>query len=411
VIAGQRQACIAGAGTNAGGRRLAAVERFDAVVIGAGPAGSTAAYRLAHAGASVLLVDRARFPRDKPCGGGLTDRAVDQIPVDVTPVVEDTVSTFELGLAYRQRFERRSEKPLLLMTQRRRLDAYLADRAAEAGASFRPSAKVTAVSADGRLNVDGVAVRADALIGADGVNGVTARAVGLDGDHDHAVALEGNVSYEALEQARFRGRVLVELGTVPGGYAWAFPKGDHVNVGVGGWLREGPRLRAHLSRVCREYGIPEERLEGTRGFRLPMRRAGAPAATGCTLLVGDAAGLVDPLSGDGMYEAFLSARLAAEAVLEERLETYAPALARALGPHTAASWGAKVALERFPRLTYGIARFPLTWRAIESQLRSPCGNSDGLRGATGLTLRVVEGLARAAGDPGRPYRLEATQTS
>jgi flavin-dependent dehydrogenase len=297
------------------------------------------------------------------------------------------------------------------MTQRRRLDAFLAERAEEAGAVFRQGARVDSVSAGGTLSVDGRKVRAATLIGADGVNGTTARSAGLDGGHDHAVALEGNVPFEALPRERFRGRVLVELGTVPGGYAWVFPKGDHVNVGVGGWLREGPRLRAHLARVCREYGIPAEQLEGTRGYRLPMRRAGSAPARDRTLLVGDAAGLVDPLSGDGMFEAFLSARLAADAVLTGHLEGYAPALARALGPHTAASWGAKVALERFPRLTYGIARFPLTWRAIESQLSSGRGNSDGTRGVVGLTLRVVEGLARAAGDPGRPYRLEVTQTS
>jgi geranylgeranyl reductase family protein len=390
------------------------VERFDVVVVGAGPAGSTAAYRLARAGASVLLADRAGFPRDKPCGGGLTDRAVAQIPFDVAPVVEDAVCTFELGLRYERRFERRSASPLILMTQRRRLDAYLAEQAAVAGADFRDGVRVDVIENAEKgvtLTVGGSRVTAGALIGADGVNGTTARSVGLDGGHDHAVALEGNVPLEALDEERFRGRVLVELGTVPGGYAWVFPKSDHVNVGVGGWLREGPRLRTHLSRVCREYGIPEDRLEETRGYRLPMRHAGSSPATGRTLLVGDAAGLVDPLSGDGMYEAFLSARLATDAVLADELDGYAPALARALGPHAAASWGAKVALERFPRLTYGIARVPITWRAIESQLRSARGNSDGLRGLTGLTLRVVEGLARAAGDPGRAYRLEVTQAS
>ena len=184
------------------------MERFDAVVIGAGPAGSTAAYRLARAGASVLLEDRARFPRDKPCGGGLTDRAVDQIPVDVTPVVEDAVSTFELGLAYRRRFERRSKTPLLLMTQRRRLDAFLAEKAAEAGAVFRAGVKVNDVDADGSLKIDGITVRAGALIGADGVNGITARSIGLDGGHDHAVALEGNVPYEAVDEPRDRKSVV-----------------------------------------------------------------------------------------------------------------------------------------------------------------------------------------------------------
>jgi geranylgeranyl reductase family protein len=387
------------------------VERFDAVVIGAGPAGSTAAYRLARAGASTLLVDRARFPRDKPCGGGLTARAVAEIPFDVSPVVEDTAATFELGLRYRRRFERTSAEPLILMTQRRRLDAFLAERAAEAGAEFRQGVRVDSVSSDGSVSVDGRRVQAGIVVGADGVNGTTARSVGLAGGHDYAVALEGNVPLGTLPEARFRSRVLVELGTVPGGYVWVFPKGDHVNVGVGGWLREGPRLREHLARACCEYGIPPDGLEGVRGYRLPMRQAGASPASGRTLLVGDAAGLVDPLSGDGMFEAFVSARLAAEAVLAGSPAAYAPALARALGPHMAASWGAKLALERFPRLTYGIARFPLSWRAIESQLRPGSGNSEGHRGVVGVTLRVVEGLGRAAGDPGRPYRLEATQTS
>ena len=82
------------------------VERFDAIVVGAGPAGSTSALRLARAGARVLLLDRARFPRDKPCGGGLTYRAVRELPVSVDPVVEDVVDRFELGFRYGSRFER-----------------------------------------------------------------------------------------------------------------------------------------------------------------------------------------------------------------------------------------------------------------------------------------------------------------
>src|SRR5207244_7399921 len=98
---------------------LADVERFDVLVVGAGPAGSATAIHLARGGASVLLVDRARFPRDKPCGGGLTGRALRHAPCDVSPVVEHVVDRMVLRLAYGRRFARRSRAPLILMTQRR----------------------------------------------------------------------------------------------------------------------------------------------------------------------------------------------------------------------------------------------------------------------------------------------------
>ena len=138
-----------------------------------GPAGSTAAFRLARAGARVLLVDKARFPRDKPCGGGLTVRAVRLLPFSVAPVVEEEVDVFELGLGYRRRFVRRTAAPLVVMTQRRRLDAFLVEQAQEAGAEFRDGA-----TADG--------IDATVVIGADGVNGSFARSAG----HVHEVALE-----------------------------------------------------------------------------------------------------------------------------------------------------------------------------------------------------------------------------
>ena len=101
---------------------------------------------------------------------------------------------------------------------------------------------------------------------------------------------------------------------MPGGYGWIFPKGDHVNVGVGGWEAEGPRLREHLVALCRAHGVALDDLEEIRGYRLPCREPDSTLARGRALIVGDAAGLVDPLTGDGMYEAFLSGRFAAEAV-------------------------------------------------------------------------------------------------
>jgi geranylgeranyl reductase family protein len=380
------------------------VERFDAIVVGAGPAGSTAAFRLARAGARVLLLDRERFPRDKPCGGGLTYRAVRQLPMPVDPVVEDTVDRFELGFRYGTRFERRSEGPLVLMTQRRRLDAHLADQAAVAGADFRDGIRASELELqdDGAtVRFDGTAAVAPVVIGADGVNGLTVRALGLAGGRRHGVALEGNVSYVHAREDRYKGRAVVELGTVPGGYAWVFPKGDHVNVGVGGWESEGPRLREHLERACAAYGLPHEHLESLRGYRLPMRRAGERAARGRVMLVGDAAGLVDPLSGDGIYEALVSARIAAETALDllegrdRSLDDYGPKLDAALGRALSASWRAKLALERFPRLIFGVARLPLVWGFTSAFLRGDLAHPGDARGLVRAPLRLVEALGRS----------------
>jgi geranylgeranyl reductase family protein len=370
-----------------------------------------AAYRLAKAGASVLLADKARFPRDKPCGGGLTMRAVRQLPFSVEPVVEDRTSTVRLGLDFKGRFERTTERPLVLMTQRSRLDAFLAEQAAEAGADFRDGAGVRdlELADDGvRATVGRDEVAASWLLCADGVNGTAARSIGLDGGRTYGVALEGNAPYRVVSEDDYRGRLFLELANVPGGYGWVFPKGDHVNVGVGGWEREGPRLRQHLARFCREYGIPESSLENVRGYRLPLLHARARLAKGRAALLGDAAGLVDPLSGDGIYEAFLSGKLASEAVFAGDLEAYDRELRRALSSQLAAAWGAKVALDRFPRLTYAVVRTPYLWKAVESLIGGEVPSPSAMRGLRRASMRMVEAIARAAGNPGKPYKAAET---
>jgi geranylgeranyl reductase family protein len=389
------------------------MKRYHVIVVGAGPAGSTAAYRLARSGAEVLLVDRARFPRDKPCGGGVTGRAARLIPFSIDPVVEQVVSFADLRLRYGRTHARGTGRPLVYMTQRLRLDHYLAERAADAGAEFRDGVHVTAVESgqDGvAVTAGGERIEADALVGADGVNGMTARALSLGGNTTVGVALEGNLPYGKTDEARYDSRVALELGIVPGGYGWVFPKGDHLNLGVGGWASEGPRLRDHLRQLCAEHGARFEDLEDLRGYRLPLRSPKATLARGRALLVGDAAGLIDPVSGDGMYEGFLSSKLASQAVLdllarrERTLDPYGPRLARLLATHLWASWGVKAALDRFPRVTFAVAGTRIVWGAVERLLSGDVPDVGAVRGVARPPLKALALLARAAGDPGRAYR-------
>jgi geranylgeranyl reductase family protein len=392
------------------------MKRYDAIVVGAGPAGSTTAYRLAQQGVSVLLLDRATFPRDKPCGGGLTGRALRALPFGVEPVVEHVVTLAELGLGYGKRVERGSGEPLVYMTQRKLLDHYLLERAAEAGVEVREGIRATGVEANGSgptVVAGGERIHGQTLVGADGVNGVTARALGLGGNRDVGVALEGNASYDLVDPERYRGRLVIEFDTVPGGYSWVFPKGDHANFGVGGWGREGPNMRKHLVRLCEVHGIRLDDLTELRGFRLPLRQSGATIARGRTAVIGDAAGLIDPVSGDGMFEGFHSGRRVTEAILEvlagreETLEPYGPRLTRELATHYYASWSVKAALDRYPRLSFAIAQTGLVWNVVEGIIRGEIRDVHGASKLAKPGLKALAMLARWAGDPGRSYRVPA----
>ena len=202
----------------------------------------------------MLLADKATFPRDKPCGGGLTTRAFIRCPVDPTPVVEETVDVVELrfrygdvGRAARSRaghLHDPAPSPRRLSPRR--------------GTRARASrfARAQRVEFGDGVRVGGEPVEADVVVGADGANGVTARALGLgDGDRSRGRARRERRLRAGLARALSQRRAVIELADIPGGYGWVFPKGDHVNVGVGAWQTEGPRLREHLERRVRAHGL------------------------------------------------------------------------------------------------------------------------------------------------------------
>jgi geranylgeranyl reductase family protein len=297
------------------------------IVAGAGPAGSTAARLLAERGASVLLLDKQPFPRDKPCGGGVTIRAASVQDLDLSPVIEQTIYGARFSLRLGETFERRFREPLTYMTQRRCLDAYLAQRASQAGAVFRDAESVNEVEAQvtGVVKAKKAQLRervsvatnrgsyhSRVVIGADGANGVVGRAMGLRREYEEAVALEGNAPFPGGVPEEWREYVGLDLGGLAGGYGWVFPKGDHLNLGVGAWKYAGFTLRPKLAALCHRFGFDAGSLTNVRGHHLPVRVPGTPIARGPVAVVGDAAGLVDPLSGEGIHMAFESGRLAAE---------------------------------------------------------------------------------------------------
>lgn len=293
--------------------------RYDVIVVGAGPAGSTTARECASRGLSVLMLDKAEFPRDKPCGGGVTPRAAELLPFDLDPVIERAVSGLQLTTRHSKGITRYSDKNLAYLTQRRNLDSFLVEHALEAGVTLREHAPIREVEKRPShvvVRTNDETFEGSTLVAADGANGKTAEMAGIDTGIVHGIALEGNVRPRNGFPNEWENKIGLDVGSYPGGYGWIFPKGDHLNIGLGGWKYIGPSLRSRLDDLTRFYGYDPADLWGLRGHHLPIRQTDSPFATDNVLLVGDAAGLLDPMTGEGIFAAIWSGRTAARRLAE-----------------------------------------------------------------------------------------------
>jgi geranylgeranyl reductase family protein len=293
--------------------------KYDVIIVGGGPAGSTTARECAALGLSSVVLDKAEFPRDKPCGGGVTARTVRLLPFSIDPVVERVVSDVMFSYKQANTFERRSDRALASMTRRIDFDAHLIQKALDAGATLREKAVVRDVSRDAtgvEVRTDDQTFRGAVLVAADGANGATAAMAGVASKRWKQVAIEGDIAPSNGVPDQWQNRFGLDIGSMSGGYGWMFPKSDHVNIGVGGWRYLGPTLREHLAQLAVFYGFNASDLTSIRGHHLTIRKPDSPLVDGNTLLVGDAAGLVDPMTDEGIYSAILSGGVAAKHIAQ-----------------------------------------------------------------------------------------------
>ena len=347
--------------------------RYDAVVVGAGPAGSVAALVLARGGARVALVDKAQFPRDKACGDLIGPRGVgllDELGVGVPDAGQGADLLVVGPSGHRSRlpaFPGRAYPGHGVVVPRLLFDDALRAAAVAAGAEpVRARVSAADPGPDGRLRAliasDGQRLEADAFIGADGALSPVARLAGM---LDPDTALWG-FAIRAYVPAEVPLPLLVLLDAAPWriypGYGWLFP-GDHgqANVGIGvglGTRRRQASLRDDLARFCALLRSAGDLAAGARpgpvtGGWLRMGGTGAPPAAGNVLLAGDAAGLINPLQGEGIGPAMVSARLAAQSLLAspgQAAAAYTEALATAFGGYLPGAAALQATLLRRPRL-------------------------------------------------------------
>jgi geranylgeranyl reductase family protein len=343
-------------------------EAYDVIVVGAGPAGATAAYFLGQAGRRVLVLEKARVPRYKTCGGGLSCRVLEQFPFSFEPVVEARVKAVRYDLGSRSVAVPLPDRTLE-MVMRDRFDAHLL---AHAAAEVRTGASVQRVTeGDGSVCVetaDGGAYSASHVIGSDGANSVVARSLGLWRGRRMAAAIEAEVPVPPQVMQRFAETVVFVFGQVRLGYLWIFPKARHLSVGIGALRPRRGELQGTLNRVMKRYGIS---LDGVplHGHPIPYYTGREALSSRRSLLVGDAAGLVDPLTGEGIRFAVKSGRWAAEAILSGEIEGYTKRVRREIGLSHRVGMGLAALFYHLPWLCYLLGvRNPFASRAFAAML-------------------------------------------
>jgi geranylgeranyl reductase family protein len=286
------------------------------LVVGGGPAGTSAAWHLAARGARVVLLERERLPRYKTCGGGVVARALAALPEGTRLDPEHSCNAAEMHFAAeRIGFRVRRASPIVAMAMRADLDLGLLERARSEGVRVESPCSLVGFEEQGGellVHTSRGDFRSRFLIGADGALSTVARCAGLGKPPACAPALEAEVEVRPEVHERFAGTARFDFGIPPGGYAWVFPKRRHLSVGVLAMRKGAKRLKEFLTTYLSRMEIAPIRLE-LHGFPIPVRPRSTLAA-GRVLLVGDAAGLADPLTGEGISHALRSGAVAAAAI-------------------------------------------------------------------------------------------------
>jgi geranylgeranyl reductase family protein len=352
---------------------------WDVAVVGGGPGGLAAAFAAASAGARTVVFERAKHPRYKTCGGGLIGASLSMATPRIQVPVRDTISAITFTDNGRRAFTRRApDRPMLTMVRREDFDLAWYDAASKAGAEVRQNAQVRAITQDaGAASVTlagGEVVSARVVIGADGSAGISSRYVGVTFDQQD-LGLEFELAATGADRAAWQGRVLLDWGPVPGSYGWVFPKEDELTVGVIMAKGRGAETKRYLSRFVNQLGLTDRPVRRDSGHLTRCRRVDSPLRRGRVLVVGDAAGLLEPWTREGISYALRSGSWAGEVAAraagqgEDALDEYRTAVGAHLLPEMAAGRKLLRVFAEHPHLVHAAMATPPGWRAFQAFCR------------------------------------------
>ena len=333
----------------------------DVIVVGAGPAGATLAYELSRKGIDVLILEKERLPRYKACAGGITVKTAKLLDLDFSSVTRDTVRGAKVAYGGRRSFTKSYPQPLIYMVMRDEFDQLLIQKAREAGATLVDNEGVRRVEIAEqvvKVEAENHVFAAQIVVGADGARSIVAANAGLMRDIDLGIGLEAEISVPGQRLVQWESLMGLDLGHMRGGYGWVFPKKDHLSVGVGSPLRQAKRLKSGYQAVLDSHSLKDCPATRIRSHWLPVRRKGMAIQSGRCLLLGDAAGLVDPVTGEGIHNAVRSAQIAAPVIehylrgSSANLKEYEAAVDKQIMPELRAARALARAFAWFPGLVF-----------------------------------------------------------
>lgn len=302
-------------------------EQVDIAIIGSGPSGATAAFQLADKGYRVALIEKETLPRYKTCGGGLVFRGRKMLPFELDNSIDKEFKTIDVYFTG-QDIHLRSQRdiPIVSMVMRDRFDSFIVEEARKKGLLLLEGHKLTAMSfGSGKilLTTSGTQIEARFVIAADGALSPTAKLAGWKEDTRYLVpALEYEVEVDAATFARLKDEARFDVDFVPKGYAWNFPKKNHLSIGVASFKRSKIDLRKAYRDYLQLLGIREENIlkEEAHGYQIPVSCRKDGFVKNNVFLTGDAAGFADPLTAEGISNSIYSGMLVADALIESELD-------------------------------------------------------------------------------------------
>ena len=294
--------------------------KYDVIIIGAGVAGASAAYELARNGAEVLVLEKEKLPRYKTCGGGIVHRAIEKLPFNIDGVVERNFNTIDIyDHETNLLFNVTREKPVIIMMMRADLDNLIISEAVKRGAKVNDGVKAIRVvnnNEDVEVVTGSTTLKADFVIAADGASGISAKISGMNKNIFRAPAIECEVYLPDDKFDYYKKSTRFDFGFIPHGYAWVFPKRNHLSVGIASMKKLKVNLNDYLKKYFAMLGFNDIANIEKHGHLIPINLLHLKPVFKRILLTGDTIGLADPITTEGISYAIESGQLAAKAVIE-----------------------------------------------------------------------------------------------